>query len=90
MAIVLVKGEITRRKEFEKTDKRDAQISVTIEDGERYGMYVPLDHALAVCEIGQMVEVMGRLRVSGKYLNVDDVVLKGIADVKWHSPGAKA
>lgn len=85
VAIVIVRGEVVARREFPAKDDRPAQVSLTVNDGERFSMFVEDDpkEALSLLEVGDMVDVRGRLRLNQRYLNIDEPELMRTGRVVW-------
>ena len=68
-----------RRREFPPKDGRPAQVLLTVEDGERFGAFVPKDDELAKVQEGQFVELHGPLQVrrSNGFVNLNITDVEG-------------
>jgi hypothetical protein len=62
---------------------RPEQNSVRLKADNAYGCFVPVDHPLSNTNPGDLVQVEGSLRLSGRYLNLDNPVLLRTAEVVW-------
>jgi hypothetical protein len=85
-ALIEVRGEVVYRKHFPPKDGHSEQMSISVQAGSvRYGMYVPMDSPIAVCELGDLVAVKGELTQNGQYLNLRDAMYLDRGRIVWDS-----
>lgn len=93
MATVKLRGTVEGKRVFPGRDGKEDNCNVTVQDGERFGVFVPVSHPLASCEVGDLVEVEGLLQVrkSGQYtnLNVSQIGLFRRGSISWGGGSAK-
>lgn len=75
MAAVRVLGSVVFRRDVPAKDGNDAQVQISVADlseGQRYGLWLKPGDLLASAQRGQIVEVVGDLRISKGYANLSD------------------